>query len=117
VKIVACVPHPGDLVQGLRSLEEGFIPPVLDESVLDGRIVVDSRASFAAAKELTQAEGIFAGISSGAVLRTAQKVAERLDRGNIVMLFADSGWKYLSTELWSKEYEDLEGDVESKVWW
>jgi cysteine synthase B len=117
VKIVACVPHPGDLVQGLRSLEEGFIPPVLDESVLDGRIVVDSRASFAATKELTQAEGIFAGISSGAVLRTAQKVAERLDRGNIVMLFADSGWKYLSTELWSKEYEDLEGDVESKVWW
>ncbi len=117
VKIVACVPHPGDLVQGLRSLEEGFIPPVLDESVLDGKIVVDSRTSFAATKELTQVEGIFAGISSGAVLRTAQKVAERLDRGNVVLLLADGGWKYLSTSLWSKEYEELGEEIEGKVWW
>ena len=117
VKVVACVPHPGDLVQGLRSLEDGFIPPVLDESVLDGKIIVDSRNSFAATKELTQREGVFAGISSGAVLRTAQKVAERLDRGNIVMLFADSGWKYLSTELWSKDYDELGEDIEAKVWW
>jgi cysteine synthase B len=117
VKVVACVPHPGDLVQGLRSLEEGFIPPVLDESVLDGKIVVDSRNSFAATKELTQTEGIFAGVSAGAVLRTAQRVAERLERGNVVLLFADGGWKYLSTSLWSKEYAELGEDVESKVWW
>jgi cysteine synthase len=117
VKVVACVPHPGDLVQGLRSLEEGFIPPVLDESVLDGKIVVDSRASFAATKELTQAEGIFAGISSGAVLRVAQRVAERLDNGNIVLLLADGGWKYLSTSLWTKDYDELESEVEGKVWW
>lgn len=117
VKVIAAVPHPGDLVQGLRSLEEGFIPPVLDESVLDGKIVVDSRSSFAAAKELTQKEGIFAGISSGAVLRTAQRVAQRLERGNIVMLFADGGWKYLSTSLWTKEYEELAEEVEGKVWW
>ncbi len=117
VKVVACVPHPGDLVQGLRSLEEGFIPPVLDESVLDGKIVVDSRASFAGAKELTQAEGIFAGISAGAALRTAQRVAERLDSGNIVILLADGGWKYLSTSLWSKDYDELEAEVEGKVWW
>jgi cysteine synthase B len=117
VKIVACVPHPGDLVQGLRSLEEGFIPPVLDESVLDGKIVVDSPASFAAAKELTQAEGIFAGISAGAALRTAQRVAQRLDRGHIVILLADGGWKYLSTSLWSKDYEELADEIEGKVWW
>ncbi len=117
VKVVACVPHPGDLVQGLRSLEEGFIPPVLDESVLDGKIIVDSRASFAGTKELAQAEGIFAGISSGAVLRTAQRVAQRLDRGNIVLLLADGGWKYLSTSLWSKDYDELEPEVEGKVWW
>jgi cysteine synthase B len=117
VKIVACVPHPGDLVQGLRSLDEGFIPPVLDESVLDGKIVVDSPASFAATKELTHAEGIFAGISAGAALRTAQRVAERLDRGNIVILMADSGWKYLSTELWSKDYSDIAEAIEGKVWW
>jgi len=118
VKVVATVPHPGDLVQGLRSLEEGFIPPVLDESLLDGRFVVDSRTSFAMTKELLQREGIFAGISSGAVLHTALKVAERLERGNIVCLLADGGWKYLSTGLWLKSYDDLRPeDVEGKVWW
>ena len=117
VKVVACVPHPGDLVQGLRSLDEGFIPPVLDESVLDGKIVIDSPTSFAATKELAQAEGIFAGVSSGAVLRTAQRVAERLERGNVVLLLADGGWKYLSTGLWSKEYDELGEEIEGKVWW
>jgi cysteine synthase B len=118
VKVIATVPHPGDLVQGLRSLEEGFIPPVLDEGVLDGRIVVDSRSSFAFAKELLTREGIFAGISSGAVLKTALRVAERLDKGNIVCLLADGGWKYLSTGLWTKRYDDLKDeDVQGKVWW
>jgi cysteine synthase B len=117
VKIVAAVPHPGDLVQGLRSLDEGFIPPVLDESILDGKIVIDSHTSFASAKELTQVEGIFAGISAGAVLKTAQRVAERLDAGNIVCLFADGGWKYLSTQLWTTNYEDLPEDIEDKIWW
>lgn len=117
VKIVAAVPHPGDLVQGLRSLEEGFIPPVLDESILDGKIVIDSHTSFASAKELTQKEGIFAGISAGAVVKTAQRVAERLDAGNIVCLFADGGWKYLSTQLWTTDYADLPEDIEDKIWW
>ena len=117
VKVVAAVPHPGDLVQGLRSLEEGFIPPVLDESILDGKIVIDSRTSFASSKELTQREGIFAGISAGAVVKTAQRVAERLDAGNIVCLFADGGWKYLSTQLWTTNYEDLPQDIEDKIWW
>jgi cysteine synthase B len=117
VKVVAAVPHPGDLVQGLRSLEEGFIPPVLDESILDGKIVIDSRTSFASAKELTQKEGVFAGISAGAVVKTAQRVAERLDAGNIVCLFADGGWKYLSTQLWTTDYADLPQDIEDKIWW
>jgi [CysO sulfur-carrier protein]-thiocarboxylate-dependent cysteine synthase len=117
VKIVAAVPHPGDLVQGLRSLEEGFIPPVLDENILDGKIVVDSRTSFASSKELTQKEGIFAGISAGAVVKTGQRVAERLDAGNVVCLFADGGWKYLSTQLWTTNYEDLPADIEDKIWW
>jgi len=118
VKIVAAVPHPGDLVQGLRSLEEGFIPPILDESVLDGRIVVDSRSSFAAVKELMENEGIFAGISSGAVMRTAQRIASQMDGGDIVALLADGGWKYLSTALWTKEYGELKSEgVEGKIWW
>jgi cysteine synthase B len=117
VKVIATVPHPGDLVQGLRSLEDGFIPEVFDESVLDGKILVNSRTAFAAAKELTEKEGIFAGISSGAVLRTAQRVAQRLKEGNVVLLLADGGWKYLSTELWTKEYEDLPEEIDSKIWW
>src|SRR6266545_4989134 len=99
VRVVAAVPHPGDLVQGLRDLGEGFIPPVLDESVLDGRIVVDSRSSFA-------------------IMKVALRAAERLDRGNVVALLADGGWKYLSTSLWSKDYGDIkEEDVQGTVWW
>jgi len=99
VKVIATLPPVGDLVQGLRSLEEGFVPPVLDESLLDDRLVVDSRTSFAAAQELLQKEGIFAGISSGAVLHTAQRVAEQMEQGKIVALLADGGWKYLSMPL------------------
>ena len=118
VKVIAAVPHPGDLVQGLRALEEGFIPPVLDESVLDGRIVVDSVTSFSMVKQLMEKEAIFAGISSGAVLKVALKAAERLKRGNIVALLADGGWKYLSTSLWTKDYGALpEEEVKGKIWW
>ncbi len=117
VRIVAAAPHPGDLVQGLRSLEEGYIPPVFDETVLDGRIVVDSASSFRATQELTERAGIFAGISSGAVIRAAQRVAERMDEGKIVCLLADGGWKYLSTGLWTSDYEEIEESVSEKLWW
>lgn len=117
VKIIAAVPHPGDLVQGLRALEEGFIPPVLDESVLDGRIVVDSRTSFAMTKELMEREAVFAGISAGAVMRVALKAAERLERGNVVALLADGGWKYLSTTLWTKDWGQPHEEVQGKIWW
>ena len=117
IKVIATVPHPGDLVQGLRSLEEGFIPPVLDETVLDGRVVVDSRTAFAATKELMQKEGIFAGISCGAVIKTAQRVASRMESGKIVVILADGGWKYLSTALWTMDFSDLPEDIDSKVWW
>lgn len=117
VKIIAAVPHPGDLVQGLRALEEGFIPPVLDESILDGRIVVDSRTSFAMTKELMEREAIFAGISAGAVMRVAVKAAERLERGNVVALLADGGWKYLSTTLWTKDWGQPHEEVQGKIWW
>ena len=117
VRIVAAAPHPGDLVQGLRSLEEGYIPPVFDESVLDGRIVVDSASSFRATRELTERTGIFAGVSSGAVVRAAQKVAERMERGKIVCLLADNGWKYLSSGLWTRDYADIEEDVATVLWW
>ena len=117
VRIIAAAPHPGDMVQGLRSLEEGYIPPVFDESVLDGRIVVDSATSFQLTKELTQRCAIFAGVSAGAALRAAQRAAERMERGQIVVLLADGGWKYLSSGLWTRDYADIEEDVATKLWW
>jgi cysteine synthase B len=117
IRVIAAAPHPGDMVQGLRSLEEGYIPPVFDESVLDGRIVVDSETSFKVTKELAQTVGIFAGISSGAAVRAAQRAAERMDGGKIVVLLADGGWKYLSTGLWTRDYADIIEDVGEKLWW
>ena len=119
VKIVAAAPNPGDLVQGLRSMDEGYIPPIFDESVLDGRIVVDSRTSFAVTKHLLECEGVFAGISGGAAVRTSQRVAERMQSGDIVVLLADGGWKYLSTGLWGRDYDDLAADetIEGQIWW
>jgi cysteine synthase B len=118
VKVIAAVPNPGDLVQGLRDLGEGFIPPVLDESVLDGRIVVDARTSFATVKELMEKEAIFAGISAGAVIRVAIRAADRLESGNVVALLADGGWKYLSTALWTKDWEVTnEEETQGTIWW
>ena len=117
IKIVAAAPHPGDQVQGLRSLEEGYIPPVLDESILDARIVVDSETSFKTTRDMTQKTGVFAGISCGAAVRAAQRVAERMDSGKIVVLLADGGWKYLSTGLWTREYSDIVENVGEKLWW
>ena len=102
---------------GLRSLEEGFVPPVLDLSMLDGRIMVSDTESFRMTKLLLQEEGIFAGVSSGAVIACALRVAQGMERGNIVCLLADGGWKYLSSGLWTKEYEELPPDADGKVWW
>ena len=116
IRVIAAAPHPGDMVQGLRALEDGYIPPVFDDTVLDGRIVVDSATSFATTKELTHRTGIFAGISSGAVLRTAQKVAPRFERANIVLLLADSGWKYLSTGAYTADLDEAERSAEKIIY-
>src|SRR5439155_21971055 len=99
-------PRLGVHVQGLHSLADGFIPPVLDESVLDGKIVVGNRHAFSHARRAMLAEGIFGGISSGAVLHAALRAASRITRGNVVMIFADAGWKYLGTDLWQSNDED-----------
>ncbi|MSQ11229.1 MAG: cysteine synthase family protein [Dehalococcoidia bacterium] len=116
-KIVAVVPHPDDFIMGLRSLEEGFIPPILDESLLDSRIIIESKEAFLYTRALTEQEGIFAGISSGAVVAAALRVARRMRSGTIVCLLADGGWKYLSTNLWTRDYAELEREVKGKVWW
>lgn len=118
VRIIAAAPHPGDAVQGLRALEDGFIPPVLDETVLDGKIVVDSASSFAMAKDLTDREGLFVGVSAGSVVKAALKASERLQgEQHIVCLLADGGWKYLSSNLWTTDWKDQTEAVESTIWW
>jgi cysteine synthase B len=104
-------------VYGLRSLDEGFVPPILDESQLDRKFLVSSSDSLRATRELTEREGIFAGISSGAVLHVARRVADEIDAGDVVCLLADGGWKYLSIEAWAPELERAEKHVAESLWW
>jgi cysteine synthase B len=118
VKIVATAPHPDDVVQGLRSIEHGFIPPVLDLEKLDARILVELEEGLYWTKWLLDKAGIFVGESSGAVAATARKVAQKMEKGSIVCLFADSGWKYLSSGIYTKDFKKIKrADIEGKVWW
>jgi [CysO sulfur-carrier protein]-thiocarboxylate-dependent cysteine synthase len=117
VKVVAAEPELGELVYGLRSLDEGFIPPVFDESVLDRKFLVSSSDALRATRELTEKEGVFAGISSGAVIHAARRVAEGLKTGDVVCLLADGGWKYLSTHAWAADLNIAEKSVKETLWW
>ena len=117
IKIVAVAPDPDDFISGLRRLEDGYIPPILDLNRLDARLLVGSLPAFKTTKELLHQEGIFAGVSSGSVVYGALRQAERMEQGNIVCLLADGGWKYLSTSLWTKDYEQLEKEAHGKIWW
>ena len=117
VQIIAAEPELGELVYGLRSLDDGFVPPILDESLLDRKFLVDSRDALAATRELTDLEGIFAGISSGAVIHVARRIAADLDRGHVVCLLADGGWKYLSTNAWAADVDQANKQVSEALWW
>ena len=117
IKIVAAAPHPDDKVQGLRAIEEGFIPPILDLDALDARIMVEAEEAFHYTKRLLDEAGIFVGVSSGAVLASAVRAAGRLERGKVVMLFADGGWKYLSTGIYTKRWQEFQHEVEGQTWW
>jgi len=121
-KVFGVEPRLGVHVQGLKSLEDGFIPPVLDESVLDGKIIVGNRHAFAHARLAMLAEGLFGGISSGATLHAAVRAASRIERGNIVLICADGGWKYLGTDLWDADdhdpaFEAHEDPLDDVLWW
>ena len=116
VRIVAAEPEQGDLVYGLRNLDEGFVPPVLDERVLHRKIKVNSTDSVTWTQQLLDKEGIFAGISSGATVHVARRVATSIASGDIVCLFADAGWKYLSTDLWTKHVDEAAKGVEYMPW-
>jgi [CysO sulfur-carrier protein]-thiocarboxylate-dependent cysteine synthase len=115
-KIVAAEPLQGEDVQGLRSLDDGFIPPIIDLSVLDRKIIVTNRDGIIWTRKLFFEEGIFAGVSSGAIASVAVRIANELDEGNVVFLVADDGNKYMSAGLWTKSVDELEA-VDSTVWW
>ena len=114
--IVAAEPMQGELVQGLRSLDDGFIPPIIDLSILDRKIMVSNHDAIVWTKRLLSDEGIFAGVSSGAIAAIASRIAGELDGGNVVFLIPDDGWKYLSSGVYTKPIEELEG-IDSTVWW
>ena len=117
VRIFAAEPHPGDAVQGLRSLEEGFIPEIFDPTILDGKLLVSNAESIDALRNLTELEGIFAGVSSGGVLVAADRVARTMENGTIVTLLPDGGWKYLSEDLWTRDVEEDREELESLNLW
>ncbi len=114
--IVAAEPLQGELVQGLRSLDDGFIPPIIDISLLDRKILVSNRDAIIWTQRMFFEEGIFAGVSSGAIASVAVRVANELDEGNVVFIIADDGSKYLSADIWTKSVDELE-QVDSTVWW
>jgi cysteine synthase B len=116
VQIVAAEPLPGDPVMGLRSLEDGYVPPILDVSQLDRKLLVSNAESVAALRALLDREGIFAGVSSGAVVHVARRVADELPEGaTIVCVLPDGGWKYLSAPFW--QADDVEESMEATLWW
>ena len=112
VVVAAAEPLPGDPVMGLRSLDDGYVPPILDIAKLDRKLLVSNEDAVVGVHALLENEGIFAGVSSGAVLHVAQRLAGELEEGVVVCVLADGGWKYLSAGFWQGDEID-----ESKLWW
>jgi [CysO sulfur-carrier protein]-thiocarboxylate-dependent cysteine synthase len=115
VVVAAAEPLPGDPVMGLRSLADGYVPPILDVTKLDRKVLVSNEESVAGLRALLDAEGVFAGVSSGAVIHVARRLAAELDEGTVVAVLADGGWKYLSADFW--DTPDVERSMERTVWW
>jgi cysteine synthase len=116
VKIVAAEPMQGEPVQGLRSLDDGFIPPIIDLSLLDRKIFVTNRDAIIWTRKLLDEESVFAGVSSGAIARVAVRIAGELDEGNVVFVVADDGWKYLSSGIYTLPVDEIE-NLDATVWW
>jgi cysteine synthase B len=115
VVVAAAEPLPGDPVMSLRSLEDGYVPPILDVSELDRKVLVSNAEAVAGLRALLEREGVFAGVSAGAVVHVARKLAAELDEGVVVAILADAGWKYLSAGFW--DAEDPAVEMEESVWW
>jgi [CysO sulfur-carrier protein]-thiocarboxylate-dependent cysteine synthase len=113
--VAAAEPLPGEAVMGLRSLDDGYVPPILDVTKLDRKILVSNADSVAGLRGLLDSEGIFGGVSAGAVAHVARLLAAERDEGVIVCVLADGGWKYLSADFW--DAGDVERSMERTVWW
>ncbi len=116
VEIIAAEPMPGEAVQGLRSLEDGFVPPILDLHLLDRKIFVTTGDAVRFTRRLLDEEQLFVGVSSGAVARVAVRIAAELDEGNVVFTVADGGEKYLSSGIYTRPLDELES-LDAKLWW
>jgi [CysO sulfur-carrier protein]-thiocarboxylate-dependent cysteine synthase len=114
--VVAAEPMQGEMVHGLRSLDDGFIPPIIDLSLIDRKIMVSNRDAVVWTRRLLDEEGVFAGVSSGAIARIAVRIGSELDGGNVVFLIPDDGWKYLSSGVYTKPIDEIE-NLDSTVWW
>ncbi len=115
VVVAAAEPLPGDEVMGLRSLEDGYVPPILDLTKIDRKLLVANAQAVAGLRLLLEREGVLGGVSSGAVVHAALRLADELDEGVVVCVLADGGWKYLSADFW--DASDVEGAMERSVWW
>jgi len=115
VVVAAAEPLPGDPIMGLRSLEDGYVPPILDVSKLDRKVLASNEDSVGEMRRLLDEDGIFAGVSGGAVAHVARKLAAERDDGVVVAILADAGWKYLSADFW--DADDVEQAMERNVWW
>ena len=115
IVVAAAEPLPGDPVMGLRSLEDGYVPPILDVAKLDRKLLVSNSEAVAGVRSLLDEEGVFAGVSAGAVIHVARRIAADLEEGVVVAILADAGWKYLSASFW--DADDVEGEMEADLWW
>lgn len=117
VRIVAVEPPAGELVQGLRSLDDGFVPPIFDPAILDRKLIVRPRESIEFVRRLLNECGVFAGISSGAAIAGAVKTAAEMDSGTVVTLLPDAGWKYLSSGAWTDDLDVVEERAKLINYW
>ncbi|HEU4973032.1 MAG TPA: cysteine synthase family protein [Gaiellaceae bacterium] len=115
VLVAAAEPLPGDEVMGLRSLEDGYVPPILDVSKLDRKLLVSNTEAVSGLRLLLEREGVLGGVSSGAVVHAALRLADELDEGVVVCVLADGGWKYLSADFW--DATDVDTAMGRSVWW
>src|SRR5437660_8203993 len=116
IKIVAAEPMQGEPVQGLRSLDDGFIPPIIDLALLDRKIFVTNADAITWTRKLLEEERLFVGVSSGAIARVAARIAGELDEGDVVFVVCDDGWKYLSSGIYTLPVDEI-ANLDSTVWW